>query len=206
MRNSFLKTSGAYLSPRTCRYTSIIGRALGVASLLALSACAPTKVVEVLVQTPKCNLLYLQEGATFVTDAWAIPDSTFNVGEPLRLQMQVSSPSYVNIFYINTSCKVTRLLHNLQVPAGVITDFPLRDSSIRMTVKPPTGEEVFHFVSTRQKLTFLSTTDVLSDLGSGISILDMNSDQFYERLDQALNRINPYERSMTSLRTTVVSL
>ena len=185
-------------------------------ALGALAACQPQvaeapKVVEVPrvvevpkpVQMPRCELPTFNEGRKFVAEAWGVPDSKFDVGEPLRLQLRVSSRSYVSVFHVSTSCKVTRLLHNQPVKAAEIVDFPLRGSGIEMIVKPPTGKEGFYIIATREKLTFLSPADILRQSG-GIASLDLSPAQFYKRMTDARGRINPDDWSMKTLQTTVV--
>ena len=159
--------------------------------------------VEVPVETDRCELPDLNEGRKFVVEAWAIPDANFDVGEPLRLQMRVSTTAYMNIFYVSTSCKVTRLLENRSVAAAEIVDFPFRGSGLQMTVKPPAGEEAFYFVTTRSPMDFLSGADILSET-AGIASLDLSPAQFYERLDDTRGRVNPDDWSILTLRTSVV--
>ena len=43
--------------------------------------------VEVPVEMKRCELARFQEARTYVVEAWAVPDSELNVGEPLLLQM-----------------------------------------------------------------------------------------------------------------------
>ena len=168
-----------------------------------LAACQDTRVVEVPVPAPKCELPVFDEGRKFVVEAWAVPNSEFDVGEPLRFQMRASASSYMNIFYVSTSCKITRLLHNHRVRAAEIVDFPLDTSGLQMIVKPPAGEEGFYFVATREALDFLASADILREV-AGIASLDLSPEQFYERLAEARGRINPDDWSITTLRTTVV--
>ena len=149
---------------------------------------------------PGCELRDYKEGAKFVTEAWAVPDEKFNIGEPLRLQMRVSSPTYMNVFHVSTSCKVTRLVYNKSMVEGEIVDFPAQD--IQVTVKPPPGEEAFYFVATRAELKVFAQADILR--GVEIASLDLTPEEFFVRLDQASGRINPDDLSITTLRTTVV--
>ena len=72
-----------------------------------------------------------------------------------------------------------------------------------MTVKPPAGDEAFHFVATRERLDFLSAGDILGE-AAGIANLDLTPEQFHERLTDARGRINPDDWSATTLRTSVV--
>ena len=179
----------------------------GLAMLTVLSGCAQTEVVEVMVEVPvevpRCNLPDLSGGRTFTVEAWAVPDPRFDVGEPLSLQMRVSTPAYLNIFYVSTSCKVTRLLHNRAMPVAQIVDFPLAESGLEMTVKPPAGDEAFYFVATREPMSFLSGSDILAET-AGIASLDLSPAQFYRNLDDARGRTNPDDWSSMTLRTTVV--
>ena len=176
---------------------------VGIGALTVLAACQETRVVEVPKEVPKCELHRFDEGRKFVVEAWAVPNSEFDVGEPLRFQMRASAPSYMNIFYVSTSCKVTRLLHNHRVKAAEIVAFPLDTSGLQMIVKPPAGKEGFYFVATREALDFLAGADVLRE-AAGIASLDLSPKQFYERLAEARGRINPDDWSITTLRTTVV--
>ena len=178
---------------------------VSIGALTVLAACQETRVVEVQVpvEAPKCELHRFDEGRKFVVEAWAVPNSEFDVGEPLRFQMRASASSYMNIFYVSTSCKVTRLLHNHRVKAAEIVAFPLDTSGLQMIVKPPAGEEGFYFVATREALDFLAGADVLRE-AAGIASLDLSPKQFYERLAEARSRINPDDWSITTLRTTVV--
>ena len=50
------------------------------------------------IEVPRCRLQTFRKSAKFLAEAWAVPDESFNVGEPLRLQMRVSSPAYMNVF------------------------------------------------------------------------------------------------------------
>lgn len=178
---------------------------VGIGALTVLAACQETRVIEVpkVVEAPRCELPVFDEGRKFVVEAWAVPTAEFDVGEPLRFQMRASAPSYMNIFYVSTSCKVTRLLHNHRMKAAEIVDFPLETSGLQMIVKPPAGKEGFYFVATREALNFLAGADVLRE-AAGIASLDLSPRQFYERLAEARGRINPDDRSITTLRTTVV--
>ena len=206
--------SGSPMQPGWCGAApSRPGLARGLVCLAvalgALAACQQTaeapRVFEVpkLVEVPKCALREIDEGRKFVAEAWALPDSRFDIGEPLRLQMRVSSSSYMSVFHVSTSCKVTRLLSDLPMKAAEIVDFPLRDSGVEITVKPPTGEEGFYFIATRQKLAFLAGADVLRDSG-GIASLDLSPAQFFERVEQDRGRVNPDDWSIKTLRTSVV--
>ena len=200
----------------------------GVALLATLAACQPTEVatapapaappalaapaappaparvqVAAAAPAPRCELPDFDGGRKYVVEAWALPDSAFDVGEPLRLQMRSSAPSHMSVFYVSTSCKVTRLLDNHPVQAAEIVDFPLAASGLRMTVKPPTGDEAFHFVATRDRLDMLSPADILGQ-AAGIANLDLTPAQFHERLVEARSRINPDDWSAVTLRTSVV--
>ena len=198
------------------RGRAAVGLGVTVAAFGLLAACAPEVVkvpVEVPVKVPvevpvalasaKCELPQINEGRKFVAEAWGVPDSTFDIGEPLRLQMRVSSASFVNVYHVSTSCKVTRLLNNRRVAATKIVDFPLRGSGIRMTVKPPEGKEAFYVIATREKLKFLAPGDILRESGD-IASLDLTAAQFHERLSATRGRINPDDWSIKTLQTSVV--
>ena len=188
---------------------------VAAAMLAALTACQSPQVVEVPVEVPvevsvevpvevpRCDLPEVKGARKFLIEAWAIPNADFDVGEPLRLQMRVSTTAYLNIFHVSTSCKVTRLLANHAMRAAEIADFPLVDSGIQMTVKPPAGDEAFYFVATRSAMDFLSGADILQET-AGIASLDLSPAQFYQRLDDARGRINPDDLSITTLRTQVL--
>ena len=178
--------------------------ALGVLAMLAACQTEPPQVVEVPVEAPRCDLPMFQEANTFTVEAWAIPDPTFDVGEPLRLQMRVSTPAHMNVFYVSSSCKVTRLLNNYAMTAAQIVDIPTPESGLQMTVKPPTGNEAFYFVASRPSMDFLAGSDILGE-AAGVASLDLSPDQFYRHLRDALGRINPADRSAYTLRTSVVS-
>ena len=154
----WFSVSGRKGGHRRLRRANAIGkRALAVAAFPAvlgsLVGCQPppkppppsrTPPPVVVVKEKKpCELRNFNAAAKFVVDAWAVPDARFNVGEPLRFQMRVSSPSYMNVFHVGTSCKVTRLLHNRRMVAGEIVEFP--PQNIQITVKPPAGDEAFLF-------------------------------------------------------------
>lgn len=181
---------------------------LGLVLLLGvLTGCMEKEVVVVTKtkEVPRCFLKELNASRKFVAEAWAVPDSNFNFGEPLSFQMRVSSPSYTTIFHVSTSCKVTRLLYNSPMQAGQIVDFPLRGSGIRMTVKPPAGKEAFYIIATRNKLEFLAGADLLRSQGGGIARIDLNTAQFYERVEQFRDRVNPDELSMKTLKISIVA-
>jgi hypothetical protein len=131
-----------------------------------------------------------------------VPDPNFNVGEPLSIQARVSTPAYLNMFHVSTSCKVTRLLHNVQVQPAEIADFP-RQNSRMIIVKPPTGEEAFYLIATREPMAFVAEADILQG-GDGIASLDLSPAQFHERLKQVLGRINPDDLSVATLKTSIV--
>ncbi len=181
--------------------------ALGAMTLLAACGDRVIKVpVEVPVEKPRCELRGFDGGRSFNVEAWGLPDSNFDVGEPLRLQMRASAASYMSVYYVSSSCKVTRLLNNRPVKATEIVDFPTPESGLVMTVKPPAGEEAFYFVATREPLDFLSGGtggDILGQ-GAGVASLDMSPDQFYRRLDDTRGRINPDDWSARTLRTRVI--
>jgi len=173
---------------------------------LALAACAPTApmptVVEVPVRMPNCDLPNIQRGRAFIVEAWAVPDARFNVGEPFSLQARVSAPAYLNMFHVSTSCKVTRLLHNVHLQPTEIADFP-RQNSRAIIVKPPAGEEAIYFVASREQMAFIAEADILQG-GDGLASLDLSPGQFYQRLEQVLGRVNPDDLSVTTLRTSIV--
>lgn len=196
-------------------------RAGGAAALaaLALAGCqqqqaqapAPAVVevpvevpVAVPVAAPACDLPMRRDANAFVTEAWALPNETFDVGEPLALQMRVSAAAHVSVFHVSSSCHATRLLDNHRVQGGEIVDFPLRGSGIRMTVKPPAGNEYFYFIATREPTVFLSAADILNDI-AGIASLDIDAGQLMARIDDARGRANPPDWSMATLRTQVVA-
>lgn len=170
-----------------------------------LAGCMEKEVVVVEVPKSRCDLERLQASRKFVAEAWAVPDANFNFGEPLTFQMRVSSNSYTTIFHVSTSCKVTRLLYNAPMKAGEIVDFPLRGSGIRITVKPPVGKEAFYIIATRKKLEFLAGADILRAQGSGIARLDLNTTQFFERVKQFRDRVNPDELSITTLKISILA-
>ena len=177
--------------------------AIGAMTLLA--ACQPKKEV-IYITEPQCDLRTFSGGNSFNVEAWGLPDSNFDVGEPLRLQMRASAAAYMSVYYVSSSCKVTRLLNNRPVKATEIVDFPTPESGLVMTVKPPAGEEAFYFVATREPLDFLSGGtggDILGQ-GAGVASLDMSPDQFYRRLDDTRGRINPDDWSARTLRTRVI--
>lgn len=151
-----------------------------------------------------CGLSSFKKSHSYIVEAWAVPDSWFDVGEPLRFQMRVSTPSYMNVFHVSTSCKITRLLDDHQMAATEILDFPLPASGIQIIVKPPSGDEGFYFIATRGELDFLSRSDIISE-SAGMASLDLNPEQFFRRLRDALGRINPADWSTTTLFTSVVS-
>ena len=140
----------------------------------------------------------INESRKFVVEAWGVPDARFNVGEPLRLQMRVSSPSFLSLFHISTSCKVTRLVHNFSMRPTEIVDFPLAGRGLQIVVKPPAGNEAFHVVTTRAPFEFLSGADILSASGE-IARLDLNPEQYFRRLNDSLGRVNPDDWSITTL-------
>lgn len=188
--------------------TALVGAGLG--ALAACQQAPPPRVVEVPVEVPvevaveasRCDLPALRSASQFLAEAWAVPDAEYHVGEPLSLQMRVGAASYMNVFHVSTSCKVTRLLHNQPMAAAEIIDFPLAGSGIEMIVKPPAGEEAFYFVATREKIDVLAAADLL---GAGdIASLDLSPAEFYTRIDQITGRINPNDLSVTTLRTMVV--
>jgi hypothetical protein len=150
----------------------------------------------------QCELPVIQKSPKFMAEAWAVPDARFNVGEPLRIQMRVSSPSFLSLFHVSTSCKVTRLIHNLSMRPTEIVDFPSPKSEMQIVVKPPAGDEAFYLVTTRDPFEFLSGADILGDSG-GIASLDLSPAQYYRRLNDALGRVNPDDWSVTTLQTSV---
>ena len=177
----------------------------GLLAMLAGCGTAETVIVELpeADPPPRCELPGFDGGRKYAVEAWALPDPAFSVGEPLRLQMRSSAPAHMSVFYVSTSCKVTRLLNNHPVRAAEIVDFPIAASGLRITVKPPAGDEVFHFVATRDRLDFLSPAEILGE-AAGIANLDLSPAQFHERLADARSRINPDDWSATTLRTSVV--
>lgn len=190
---------------RFARSVSIPVSVIGVLALLA--ACAPPQVVHVPVEVPKCELRDFSGGRSFVVEAWGLPDTNFDVGEPLRLQMRTSAEAYMSVYYVSSSCKVTRLLNNRPVGATEIVDFPTPESGLVMTVKPPPGNEAFHFIATREPIDFLSGGtggDILGE-GAGVSSLDLSPAQFYRRLEDTRGRINPDSWSARTLRSRVIS-
>ena len=188
-----------------CRWRCVAG-CLIACGAIALSACQPNGATVHYVEVPKCTVKDYSGGDKFATEAWGVPSNRFYVGQPLTLQMRVSSPAHLSLFHVSTSCKVTRLLNNhpIREPGqiGNIIDFPLPGSGIEITVKPPKGEEGFYFVATRKPFDLLTGSDVLKQQGH-IASLDMSPEQFYQRLEQARGRINPNEWSIRTLRTQV---
>ena len=187
-----------------------ISALIGVIGLAAMLVACQTgtevRVVEVPVEVPNCELRNFDGGRSFIVEAWGLPDVMFDVGEPLRLQMRASAAAYMSVYYVSTSCKVTRLLNNYPVIATKIVDFPTRESGLVMTVKPPAGDEAFHFIATREPLDFLASGtggDILGETAS-IASLDLSVAQFYRRLEEVKGRINPDSWSAKTLRTRVI--
>jgi hypothetical protein len=180
----------------------IVGGLWCLAMAIVLAGCEVRVEVPVPVEVPKCGLPNYQRGRSFRVEAWAVPDPQFNVGEPLGAQVRVSTPAYVNMYHVSTSCKVTRLLHNVQVQPAEIADFP-RQNSRMIIVKPPVGEEAFYVIATREPMAFIAEADILQG-GDGLASIDLSPAQFYQRLDQVLGRINPDDLSVTTLRTSIV--
>ena len=170
--------------------------------LVAVTSLSAAMLLAKPASAVQCELHAMHEGRKFVAEAWAVPDADFNVGEPLRIQMRVSSPSFLSLFHVSTSCKVTRLIHNLVMRPAEIIDFP--GSGIEIVVKPPAGYEAFHLVTTRDQFEFLSGSDILSESG-GVASLDLSPAQYYRRLNDALGRVNPDDWSVTTLPTLVVA-
>ena len=190
------------------RFVLSLARVLGGLSCIAvasvLAGCEPVVVeVPVQVQVPNCRLPEYQRARSFRVEAWAVPDPQFNVGEPLGAQVRVSTPAYVNMYHVSTSCKVTRLLHNVQVEPAQIADFP-RQNSRMIIVKPPTGDEAFYVMATREPMAFIAEADILQG-GDGLASIDLSPAEFYQRLDQVLGRINPDDLSVATLRTSIIS-
>ena len=177
-----------------CILSLVMLASLSVAALAGSSAHAAS-----------CVLPDVNEGRKFVTEAWAVPDARFHVGEPLRIQMRVSTPAFLSLFHVSTSCKVTRLLWNFRMSPAEIVDFPSPASGLQVVVKPPAGPEAFYLVSTRNQFDFLSGADILSEGSGGIANLDLNPGQFHRRLDDALGRVNPDDWSVMTLSTAVVA-
>ena len=184
--------------------------ALGTITVLgACQATSPAvKVVEVAREMPResCELRNFDGGRAFRVEAWGLPDANFDVGEPLRLQMRVSAAAHMSVYYVSSSCKVTRLLNNRPVKATEILDFPTRESGHVMTVKPPAGREAFYFIATREPIDFLSGGtggDILGQ-AAGVASLDLSPAQFYRRLEDARGRTNPDNWSARTLRTRVI--
>ena len=189
---------GPALGARVLRALTLAAVALGPLTACQQSA-PPPQVIEVPVAMPRCELPSLQAASQFLAEAWAVPDAEYHVGEPLSLQMRVGAVSYMNVFHVSTSCKVTRLLHNQPMAAAQIVDFPLAGSGIEMIVKPPAGDEAFYFIATREKIDVLATADLL---GRGdIASLDLSPAEFYTRIGQMTGRINPNDLGMTTLKT-----
>ena len=178
--------------------------ALALAGCQQQQAAPPLEVVGVPVVVPACDLPRRRDANAFGTEAWAVPNETFDVGEPLALQMRVSASAHVSVFHVSSSCHATRLLDNHPVQGGETVDFPLRGSGVRMTVKPPAGGELFYFIATREPTVFLSEADVMNDT-AGIASLDIDAGQLLGRIDDARGRVNPADWSMTTLRTRVVA-
>ena len=87
--------------------------------------------------------------------------------------------------------------------AAEIVDFPLPESGLQMTVKPPAGDEAFYFIATRAPMDILSGSDILSET-VGIASLDLSPGQFYQRLSDARGRIDPDYWSTRTLLTSVI--
>ena len=174
-------------------------------SFIVLASVSAATLVGPPAHAATCVLPEINEGRKFVVEAWPVPDKDFDVGEPFRIQMRVSTPSFLSLFHVSTSCKVTRLLRNFRMSPAEIVDYPSPDSGLRLVVKPPAGPEAFYLVSTRNQFDFLSGADILSEGVSGIVSLDLNPEQFHRRLNDALGRVNPDDWSVMTLSTTVVA-
>ena len=161
------------------------------------------RVVEVPMEVPKCTLHNWVTQGKYAVEAWGVPDNRYAVGEPLTIQMRTAAPAYVTMFHVSSSCKVTRLLDNVQTPMATMIEFPAKDSGLRIIVKPPSGPERFYVIATLEKLSFLSEGDILSE-SNGIAAIDMSPDEFYQRLEQVRARSNPSSWGLTTLRTEVI--
>ena len=195
------------VNPARKRFVLSLGRVLArlccVAVVTVLAGCTPPDPLPpTIITVPNCRLPEYQRARSFRVEAWAVPDPQFNVGEPLGAQVRVSTPAYVNMYHISTSCKVTQLLHNVRVEPAQIADFP-RQNSRMIIVKPPTGDEAFYVIATREPMAFIAEADILQG-GGGLASIDLNPEQFYQRLDQVLSRINPDDLSVSTLRTSIV--
>lgn len=182
--------------------------AFGVLAMLAACQTSqPARVQIIEVEKPRCQLRSFDGGRSFKVEAWGLPDANFDVGEPLRLQMRVSAAAHMSVYYVSSSCKVTRLLNNRALKATEIVNFPTPESGLTMTVKPPAGEEAFYFIATRKPVDFLSggtAGDILGQ-GAGVASLDLSPEQFYRRLEDARGRIDPANWSAKTLRTRVIA-
>lgn len=195
-------------------------KVLALSCFLALSACAnetrktslapqpapPVQTAQattVQIVKPQCEYPIFNIATAYAIEAWGVPGTRFAVGAPLLVQSRVHSPSYLSIYHVSSSCKVSRLLNNVQVATGQIVDFPLKGSGLDLIVKPPAGQEAFYFVATHQPFEFLSASDILSESGH-IASIDLSPDQFYARLESARGRINPATLSMTTLHTEII--
>ncbi len=179
-----------------------------IVSVAMLTACQKeVQVVEVPVEVPNCQLRNFDGGRSFIVEAWGLPDEMFFIGEPLKLQMRASAAAHISVYYVSSSCKVTRLLNNYPVKATEIVDFPTRASGLVMTVKPPAGDEAFYFIATREPLDILTSGTGGDILGEAVSVanLDLSVDQFYRRLEDVKGRINPDDWSAKTLRTQVIA-
>ena len=182
--------------------SSLYRRIFSLAMLTSVSAAV---LIGPSAHATQCVLADINEGRKFVVEAWAVPDARFDVGEPFRIQMRVSTPSFLSLYHVSTSCKVTRLLGNATMPPAEIVDFPSPESGLGFVVKPPAGPEAFYLVSTRNQFDFLSGADILREGLGGIANLDLSPDQFYRRLNDALGRVNPDDWSVMTLSTMVVA-
>ena len=173
---------------------------------LLLLAIAPLSVA-VLFTKPssasQCDFLTMNESHKSVVEAWSVPSVRFNVGERLRLQMGFSSPSFLSIFHVSTSCKVTRLIYYNSIRSAIV-DIPDSGSSIQIVVRPPAGDEGFYPVTTGDTFEFLSGADILAQAG-GMATLDLKPAPYYRRLNVARGRNNPIDWSVAPLPTSVVA-
>ena len=171
--------------------------------LLAIASLFVAVLLAKPVSASRCDLLTMNEDRKIVVEAWAVPDARFNAGEQLRLQMGVSSPSFLSLFHVSASCEVTRPINNRSI-CSAIADIPDSGSTIQIVARPPAGYEAFYPVTTRDAFEFLSGADIVAEAG-GMATLDLRPAPYYRRLNVARGRINPVDWSVAPLPTSVVA-
>ena len=195
--------------------------ALAPSALLAAGCAALAPGVQAQDGTPAARDLSVEQAAVYTVQApagagadaldvtaWVDhADSTYAVGETVRLFVKASKDAYLTVLNVGASGRTTVLLPNAhqpetRVPAGQVVEVPPPGSGARIQVGGPTGRELVKVIATTRPTPLFAavkttgagpftaldadTRSVARDLQV---VMDTNAEQEWDQYDKIITTI-----------------